>query len=100
MSRTLVVMAVRNHCTGSGFEGSVDTAHSCGLTHPTGVGLEGHRSGRGDELETNTDATRGTRQPKASDCLKDQKIDANTSRRERRGHSLLLMWIQFITGTR
>jgi hypothetical protein len=38
-----VVMAIRNHCTGSGFEALVGTAHRCGITSATAVGSMGHR---------------------------------------------------------
>ncbi len=41
----MVVMAIRNHCTGSGFEALVGTAHSCGMTHPTAVALAPHTCG-------------------------------------------------------
>ncbi|MEY3768791.1 MAG: hypothetical protein RLZZ11_1861, partial [Cyanobacteriota bacterium] len=55
VSRTLVVMAVRNHCTGSGFKDPATTAHSCGLTYPTGVGSERHLCGLGDAGQMTAD---------------------------------------------
>ena len=45
VSRTLVVMAIRNHCTRSGFEPLSDTAHSCGHTHPTSAASAPHTCG-------------------------------------------------------
>ncbi|NDD45064.1 MAG: hypothetical protein EBZ24_06490 [Synechococcaceae bacterium WB9_4xB_025] len=38
-------MAIRNHCTGSGFEALVGTAHRCGISCATAVGVMGHRCG-------------------------------------------------------